>query len=91
MPALNRTSCTSCKYSRPVWSAQADGKRDAEAAAEAFATGGRGACVVKPTAVYGTRHTANGSPIYLAPMLAPVSYRGGVEISLSARAEARLG
>mmetsp|Transcript_24044 Transcript_24044/g.72131 ORF Transcript_24044/g.72131 Transcript_24044/m.72131 type:complete len:242 (+) Transcript_24044:86-811(+) len=52
----------------------ARGKRDAEAAAEAFAVEGRSAAVVKPTAVYGTRRTAGGLPVPLAPLLAPVSY-----------------
>ena len=33
----------------------------------------RAAVVVKPTAVYGTRHTEGGTPIPLAPVLAPVS------------------
>ena len=53
----------------------AAGKRDAEAAAEAFAAPeGRGAVVVKPTAVYGTRHTKGGAPIPLWLALAPVSH-----------------
>ena len=53
----------------------AAGKRDAEAAAAAFAAAdGASAVVLKPSAVYGTRHTAGGTPIPLGLVLAPVSH-----------------
>ncbi len=34
----------------------------------------RGAVVLKPGAIYGTRHTPGGTPIPLAPLLAPVAW-----------------
>ena len=49
------------------------GKRDAFEALGGFALGG-GAVVVKPSAIYGTRHTESGYPIPLAPVMAPLSY-----------------
>lgn len=73
----------------PAWApaGYVDGKRMAEAAAAEFAaaaaldgdgadggTGSRGAVVLKPGAVYGTRYTKGGTPIPLAPVLAPVSW-----------------
>jgi hypothetical protein len=65
------------------------GKAMAEACAVAFvekgteknekgeseaANGTRGAVVLKPGAVYGTRHTSSGWPVPLAPILGPVSW-----------------
>ena len=49
------------------------GKRDAFEALGGFALCG-GAVVVKPSAIYGTRHTESGYPIPLAPVMAPLSY-----------------
>ena len=49
------------------------GKRDAFEALGGFALSG-GAVVVKPSAIYGTRHTESGYPIPLAPVMAPLSY-----------------
>jgi nucleoside-diphosphate-sugar epimerase len=49
------------------------GKQDAFEALGAFALHDA-ATVVKPSAVYGTRHTASGYSIPLAPVMAPVSY-----------------
>lgn len=34
----------------------------------------RGAMILKPGAIYGTRHTAGGWPVPLAPVLGPVSW-----------------
>lgn len=58
------------------------GKHMAEACAEKFSTtdesgAKRGALVLKPGAIYGTRHTPGGLPIPLAPVLAPVSFALG--------------
>jgi len=68
----------------PSWapSGYVKGKAQARECAEKFAsvtpktsTGAkRGALILKPGAVYGTRHTASGLPIPLAPLLAPVSW-----------------
>ena len=49
------------------------GKRDAFEALGGFALSG-GAVVVKPSAIYGTRHTESGYAIPLAPVMAPLSY-----------------
>mmetsp|Transcript_19619 Transcript_19619/g.44533 ORF Transcript_19619/g.44533 Transcript_19619/m.44533 type:complete len:244 (-) Transcript_19619:143-874(-) len=62
----------------PAWcpSGYAKGKAMAAKCAEEFVGGeaSRGALVVKPGAIYGTRHTAGGIPIPLAPLLAPVRF-----------------
>ncbi len=52
-----------------------EGKRMAERCAEEFASiEGRGAVVLKPGAIYGTRHTSGGLPIPLTPIMAPLSW-----------------
>mmetsp|Transcript_92147 Transcript_92147/g.183548 ORF Transcript_92147/g.183548 Transcript_92147/m.183548 type:complete len:245 (+) Transcript_92147:73-807(+) len=65
----------------PAWGASGyvKGKKMAEECAEAFVKTSpegvsRGAMVLKPGAVYGTRHTSSGFPIPLSPILAPVSW-----------------
>jgi hypothetical protein len=73
----------------PAWGASGyvKGKAMAEACAIAFVENApkndddkeesstvRGAMVLKPGAIYGTRHTAGGWPIPLAPVLGPVSW-----------------
>ena len=88
----------------PAWAAPGyvQGKRMAEACAAEFVASGRaggagevtqgaarGALVLKPGAIYGTRHSAGGLPIPLAPVLAPVSWglhaaRGAVEAATHA-------
>jgi len=58
----------------PAWCPKGykQGKEQAEAAAKEFAKDGRLALVLKPGAITGTRHTAEGFPIPLFLVLAPV-------------------
>jgi uncharacterized protein YbjT (DUF2867 family) len=69
----------------PAWGASGyvKGKKMAEQCAEAFVSGcpdgkSRGALVLKPGAIYGTRHTSAGLPIPLTPILAPASWALGL-------------
>ena len=63
----------------PTWAPEGyrEGKAMAEACASKFVDeggGNRGALVLKPGAIYGTRHTSGGLPIPLGLVLGPASW-----------------
>ena len=76
----------------PAWGAAGyvKGKAMAEQCAIDFVEKGKermsGAVVLKPGAVYGTRRTANGLPIPLAPLLGPISWALKASSGLVAKA-----